>query len=29
VLRHHFSRTLGTSPVAYRRRFACREEMAS
>lgn len=29
VLRHHFARTLGTSPVAYRRRFACRDEMAS
>ncbi len=29
VLRHHFARTLGTSPVAYRRRFACADEMAS
>ena len=23
VLRHHFARTLGTSPLAYRRAFAC------
>lgn len=23
LLRHHFARTLGTSPQAYRRRFAC------
>ncbi|GAA3815146.1 GlxA family transcriptional regulator [Cellulomonas soli] len=23
VLRHHFARTLGTSPLAYRRTFAC------
>ncbi len=29
VLRHHFARTLATSPVAYRRRFACADEMAS
>ncbi len=29
VLRHHFARTLGTSPVAYRRRFACADEIAS
>lgn len=29
ALRHHFARSLGTSPVAYRRRFACRDEMAS
>ena len=26
VLRHHFARSLGTSPQAYRRRFACRDE---
>jgi transcriptional regulator GlxA family with amidase domain len=25
VLRHHFARTLGTSPLAYRHRFACTE----
>ncbi|MCA5894618.1 helix-turn-helix domain-containing protein [Isoptericola sp. NEAU-Y5] len=27
VLRHHFARSLGTSPVAYRRRFACDESV--
>ncbi len=27
-LRHHFARTLGTSPQAYRRRFACVDEPA-
>ncbi|ADG74120.1 transcriptional regulator, AraC family [Cellulomonas flavigena DSM 20109] len=31
LLRHHFARTLGTTPLAYRRRFACApdEERAS
>lgn len=28
LLRHHFSRTLGTTPVAYRRRFACTDDAA-
>ena len=29
VLRHHFARSLGTSPQAYRRTFACRDDAAS
>ncbi len=28
-LRHHFARTLGTSPQAYRRRFTCRDDDAA
>ncbi|GEL95469.1 AraC family transcriptional regulator [Cellulomonas composti] len=28
VLRHHFGRVLGTSPQAYRRTFACPQEVA-
>lgn len=26
LLRHHFARTLGTTPLAYRRRFTCAED---
>ncbi len=28
LLRHHFARTLGTTPVAYRRRFTCTDDDA-